>query len=65
MWEPVAGGPKKGFKLEKELFEQALKQYYELHGWNEEGIPTPETLKSLNLKFVGEELERLGKYGKG
>ena len=64
MWEPVAGGPKKGFKLEKELFEQALKQYYELHGWNEEGIPTPETLESLNLKFVGEELERLGKYGK-
>ena len=65
MWEPVAGGPKKGFKLEKELFEQALKQYYELHGWNEEGIPTPETLESLNLKFAGEELERLGKNGKG
>jgi aldehyde:ferredoxin oxidoreductase len=65
MWEPVAGGPKKGFQLEKELFEQALTQYYALHGWNEEGIPTPETLESLNLKFIGEQLERLGKYGKG
>lgn len=62
MWEPVQGGPKKGFHLDKESFDQALDQYYKLHGWDERGIPTQKTLESLNLKFAGEELERLGKY---
>jgi len=62
MWEPVPGGPKKGFKLDRVAFDEALKNYYRLHGWDENGVPTLETLESLNLKYVGEDLKRLGKY---
>jgi len=31
-------------------FEPALEKYYELRGWNSEGIPTEKTLKKLGLK---------------
>jgi aldehyde:ferredoxin oxidoreductase len=62
MWEPIPGGPKKGFQFDPQSFREALKNYYHLHGWDENGVPTQKTLESLNLKYVGEELERLGKY---
>ena len=39
-------------ELEKEL----LDTYYKLKGWNEQGIPTNETLVELGLDYVGEEL---------
>lgn len=35
-------------------------KYYELCGWDENGVPTPEKLRSLGLDFVVDEL-----YGKG
>ncbi len=42
-------------ELEKEL----LDTYYRYKGWNEEGIPTKETLESLGLDYVAKEfLER-------
>ncbi|NNL76743.1 MAG: aldehyde dehydrogenase [Desulfobacterales bacterium] len=37
--------------LEKEL----LDSYYELKGWNEDGIPTQESLRELSLDYVAEE----------
>lgn len=37
--------------LEKEL----LDSYYELKGWNEDGIPTKESLRELSLDYVAEE----------
>ncbi len=42
-----------------------LDEYYKFKGWNEEGIPTRETLKSLDLDFVGEDLEKRGIYNHG
>ncbi|MHA2055201.1 MAG: aldehyde ferredoxin oxidoreductase C-terminal domain-containing protein, partial [Candidatus Hodarchaeales archaeon] len=62
MWEPVESGPRKGFRFEKKLWNKALDDYYKVHGWNKNGIPTKERLETLNLKYVGEELEGLGKY---
>lgn len=62
MWAPIGGGPRKGFKFDKESFKNLLDNYYNLHGWNKNGIPKKEVLEELNLKYVGEELERLGKY---
>ena len=62
MWEPVESGPTKGFQFNKESWNKALDNYYALHGWNENGIPGKKILENLNLKYVGEELERLGKY---
>lgn len=62
MWEPVESGPHKGFKFDKGSWNEALDNYYSLHGWDENGIPSKKTLENLNLKYVGEDLERLGKY---
>jgi benzoyl-CoA reductase subunit BamB len=43
-------------ELEKEL----LDSYYQLKGWNEDGIPTKETLEELGLGYVSEEFHKQG-----
>ena len=43
-------------ELEKEL----LDTYYNYKGWNQEGIPTRESLHELGLDFVGEDLIQRG-----
>ncbi|GAB7025422.1 aldehyde ferredoxin oxidoreductase family protein [Geotalea toluenoxydans] len=43
-------------ELEKEL----LDSYYKLKGWNDDGIPTKETLDELGLGFVSEEFVKRG-----
>ncbi len=42
-----------------------LDEYYKFKGWNSEGIPTRETLRSLDLDHVGEDLEKRGIYDNG
>ena len=39
-----------------------LDTYYDFKGWNMEGIPTRETLRDLDLDYVGEDLEKRGVY---
>jgi len=39
----------KGKKLDRKKFKKMIDEYYELHGWDENGVPTPETLKKLGL----------------
>lgn len=36
-------------KLDREKFKEMIDEYYELHGWDENGVPKPETLKKLGL----------------
>jgi aldehyde:ferredoxin oxidoreductase len=43
-----------------ELEEHLLDTYYEYKGWNDNGIPTKETLHELDLDYVAEDLERRG-----
>lgn len=45
-------------ELEKEL----LDAYYKFKGWNNEGIPTKESLHELGLDYVVEDFERRGIY---
>jgi aldehyde:ferredoxin oxidoreductase len=45
--EPVPEGPSKGYVVH---LEPMLEEYYRARGWNEEGIPTQETLKRLGLE---------------
>jgi benzoyl-CoA reductase subunit BamB len=45
-------------ELEKEL----LDTYYKFKGWNDEGIPTKESLHELGLDYVYEDLEKRGVY---
>jgi len=35
--------------LDRVAFKQMIDEYYELHGWDEQGVPRPETLKTLGL----------------
>ncbi len=44
---------------------QLLDEYYKFKGWNNEGIPTRETLRSLDLDDIGEDLEKRGIYANG
>ena len=40
-------------------------EYYKFKGWNNEGIPTKETLDKLGLDYVGQDLEQRGVYKEG
>ncbi len=53
-WEPETIGPSKGMKafVNKEDFEKSLDLYYELKGWNKDGVPTKETIKKLGLRSL-------------
>ncbi len=43
-----------------ELEAQLLDGYYKFKGWNNDGIPTKETLHELGMDYVAEDLERRG-----
>ena len=43
-----------------ELEEKLLDAYYKFKGWNNQGIPTKETLQELDLGYVAEDLEQRG-----
>jgi len=47
--EPIPEGPSKGEVVSREEFSRMLDEYYRLHGWDEEGIPSKRTLKKLGL----------------
>ena len=55
--EPFTKGPAKNIVLTKEGFEKSLKEYYNLRGWDEKGVPTKKKLEELGLLkyayFVG------------
>jgi aldehyde:ferredoxin oxidoreductase len=50
--EPTPGGLEvvRGRVIDRARFEHMLDEYYELHGWDEDGRPLPETLERLGLK---------------
>jgi aldehyde:ferredoxin oxidoreductase len=50
-----------------EIEEKLLDTYYKFKGWNNDGIPTKETLQELDLGYVAEDLEKRGilKDGQG
>jgi benzoyl-CoA reductase subunit BamB len=45
-----------------ELETQLLDEYYKFRGWNEDGVPTRQTLHDLDLDFVSEDFEQRGIY---
>jgi aldehyde:ferredoxin oxidoreductase len=46
---PVPDGPSKGQHIDRAEFQKMLDQYYSLHGWDSDGVPTRETLERLGL----------------
>jgi len=49
MSEPIPDGPLKGRFCPPKDLDAMLDAYYEIRGWNKEGIPTDTKLKELGL----------------
>ncbi len=47
--EPTPSGPNRGYFIKKEEIDKLLDAYYKKRGWDQNGIPTQETLDSLGL----------------
>jgi aldehyde:ferredoxin oxidoreductase len=54
--EPIPEGPSEGHKISRQKFEEALSIYYELRGWNKDGVPTKRKLDDLGLKKAAQEV---------
>ena len=39
----------RGKVIDRDKFRQMIDEYYELHGWDENGVPRPETLRKLGI----------------
>jgi len=52
MFEGIKSGPKKGFKIDKNDFNQAKRAYYRMMGFNYKGHPTKGKLEELDLDWV-------------
>ena len=56
-FKQLAGsGPTAGFTLTHEEVDSAIDHYYKLAGLNEDGAPTPDLLKKLDIEWASEYL---------
>jgi aldehyde:ferredoxin oxidoreductase len=46
---PLGAPGIRGLKLDREKFKRMIDEYYEHRGWDENGVPRPETLKRLGI----------------
>jgi aldehyde:ferredoxin oxidoreductase len=51
---PLKGGATDGMSISEEAFLAARKLYYQMAGWDEEGVPTRGKLAELGLEWVAE-----------
>jgi len=56
---PLTKGPFAGKKLDISKYNVMLDMYYEMRGWDKNGVPTKETLKKLGLEYVIPVLEKI------
>lgn len=49
MKEPLPSGDAAGKMITREMFDAMLDEYYNARGWDNDGIPKPETLEALGL----------------
>ena len=52
----LEGGRSDGILLERGEIEQAIDMYYDQAGWDAEGVPTRETLESIDLGWVADDM---------
>jgi len=63
--EPIPTGNLAGWQIEEDKWNKMLDEYYEIHGWDKKtSYPKKEILKKLNLEYVADEMEMIGKLGK-
>ncbi|MDI6753198.1 MAG: aldehyde ferredoxin oxidoreductase family protein [Thermodesulfobacteriota bacterium] len=58
VYDPLPSGPAKGMHLTEEKVNRMLDEYYELRGWDSNGIPKEEKLRELGLAEVAEDLKK-------
>jgi aldehyde:ferredoxin oxidoreductase len=46
---PDGIGKVRGSKIDRDKYNIMLDEYYEMHGWDSNGVPTKSTLKKLGL----------------
>ena len=58
----VSGGPFKGERLDRQKFNKMIDEYYQLRGWDEDGVPKEDTFKKFGLSSEWKVFKkRLGK----
>ena len=58
MFQPLENGALKGEAIDRERFQEVLREYYEMMGWDRDsGLPTPATLAELELEWAADVLE--------
>jgi aldehyde:ferredoxin oxidoreductase len=50
--DPIDSGAKQGNKLDRKAFRDVIQTYYEMMGWDEQGVPRPATLYDHHLEWV-------------
>jgi aldehyde:ferredoxin oxidoreductase len=56
--EPIPSGPNRGHYLSEKELNALLDEYYEARGWDQNGIPTGETLKRVGLEDLVKDMEK-------
>ena len=56
MFEPMRAGTLQDHAIDREQFTQALRLYYGMMGWNDQGIPTHAKLEELDVGWLWEQL---------
>jgi aldehyde:ferredoxin oxidoreductase len=59
-WEPIPSGPFEGKMLDRDAFERTRTEYYSAVGWDDNGVPTSETLNTLGLMSVDSKFKATG-----
>ncbi|MBI4288283.1 MAG: aldehyde ferredoxin oxidoreductase family protein [Chloroflexi bacterium] len=49
---PVPAGSAAGEKLDRDKWREMQDEYYQLHSWDKNGVPTPQTVERLQIKPV-------------
>jgi len=64
--EPIPTGDLAGWKIDEEKWNKMLDDYYDLHRWDRKtSFPTRRALVDLGLEEIANDLERIGKLGRG
>jgi aldehyde:ferredoxin oxidoreductase len=58
LFQPIENGPQKGLKFSKEVFKQAVTDYYQMMGWDENGVPTRGKLEELDVGWVADKIKK-------
>lgn len=62
--EPIPTGNLAGWQLDEARYNKMLDEYYDLHGWNKQNsFPCRKALEVLDLGYVADDLEKIGKLG--